>query len=580
MRPFLQERTLSITPLSPVHVGSGEEIDPTSYVLEDGFLYGFEPVDGALGEKQKEELSRLAQRGDLLAIQRFFKQHAKQFIPFAELIAPVCPGFTVEYEEKLGKVSRSTEDGNQIFNSFFVKKHIATGIEHQSYIPGSAFKGASRTAWLDELLSAESRNFRLKGHHSIYERLDAQIMGDFGKSPMRLLKFSDFMPSDALLTEILYSVVWYKQKVTDRSQNSGITERYECLSPGQYRGLTGTVTLPAISDEILNRNRGEGLKVPNPRFLDSEGAFDFERLAASCNRFFGRRLLEDLRYLKSTEGQGDPDWCQSMEALLDSKSSLYKKLQKNEAFILRVGAHVGYDSVTYDDSILASVWLEKYDRKKRRTHEVKNQPKDPRTKTLAASSSAAQQGFLPFGWVVVEIEPDGDCESLKRWCDGMQVAGQSIQSLQQRIKDYRNTLRQQRTTLVQSVKEAEQAAKQAKERAQEKARLEAEAEAERLARLTENELKIDALKKACLEWVAQLPPHGNYRKQEPNPGQEGLYQDARRLVQEALKEGESWTAEERVLLAETIEEWLPKAVGPWNARSERRRLKLNALRGK
>src|SRR5699024_9866909 len=95
--------------------------------------------------RQRKELSRLARRGDNLAIQRFFKKSAAHFIPFAQFIAPVCSGFRKEYESNLGEVSHVAE-GSQIYNQFFIGRHITMGVEQKAGVPGSSFKGAALTA--------------------------------------------------------------------------------------------------------------------------------------------------------------------------------------------------------------------------------------------------------------------------------------------------------------------------------------------------------------------------------------------------------------------------------------------------
>ena len=40
---FLESCRLLISTLSPVHIGCGEDYDPTNYVIENHTLYEFEP---------------------------------------------------------------------------------------------------------------------------------------------------------------------------------------------------------------------------------------------------------------------------------------------------------------------------------------------------------------------------------------------------------------------------------------------------------------------------------------------------------------------------------------------------------
>ncbi len=47
---FLSTHRISITPLSPIHIGCGDTYEPTNYVIDRqrGFLYGFDPSDAVL----------------------------------------------------------------------------------------------------------------------------------------------------------------------------------------------------------------------------------------------------------------------------------------------------------------------------------------------------------------------------------------------------------------------------------------------------------------------------------------------------------------------------------------------------
>ncbi|BBF23043.1 hypothetical protein SUTMEG_09340 [Sutterella megalosphaeroides] len=69
--PYLTRRVF-LTLLSPVHVGCGETYDPTNYVIDEGILYGFEPSLVWLPEQERQELRRLALKGDRIGWAVFF----------------------------------------------------------------------------------------------------------------------------------------------------------------------------------------------------------------------------------------------------------------------------------------------------------------------------------------------------------------------------------------------------------------------------------------------------------------------------------------------------------------------------
>lgn len=59
---FLTSYRLAITPLSPIHIGCGEDYVPTNYVIDDtrGFLYAFNPGEAYLAESDLQALRPIA----------------------------------------------------------------------------------------------------------------------------------------------------------------------------------------------------------------------------------------------------------------------------------------------------------------------------------------------------------------------------------------------------------------------------------------------------------------------------------------------------------------------------------------
>lgn len=56
---FITNHTLALTPLSPIHIGSGEDIDPTSYVIENGILHQFDTSLADLSKPQIDDLNKI-----------------------------------------------------------------------------------------------------------------------------------------------------------------------------------------------------------------------------------------------------------------------------------------------------------------------------------------------------------------------------------------------------------------------------------------------------------------------------------------------------------------------------------------
>jgi hypothetical protein len=119
------------------------------------------------------------------------------------------------------------------------------------------------------------------------------------------------------------------------------------------------------------------------------------------------------------------------------------------------------------------------------------------------------------------------------------------------------------------------------------AKIEATRQAEQLAasqrkkaldEMTEQSRQIETLRHDCEALLQKMPPHGNFKKQAADPGKAGLYQDASKLVKQALASPD-WTAQDKAALADMLETWLPQVIERWDAKEQRKKLKFAALRG-
>ncbi len=107
--------------------------------------------------------------------------------------------------------------------------------------------------------------------------------------------------------------------------------------------------------------------------------------------------------------------------------------------------------------------------------------------------------------------------------------------------------------------------------------LETRQRAARLTTLSAQGRLIEALRQKCEDWAAKMPPHGNFKRQEANIAKAGLFQDASKLITQALAEPQ-WLASDKTALADMLEQCLPKVVAPWG-KDEKKKLKVAALRG-
>ena len=105
----------------------------------------------------------------------------------------------------------------------------------------------------------------------------------------------------------------------------------------------------------------------------------------------------------------------------------------------------------------------------------------------------------------------------------------------------------------------------------------AEQRARALQALSPNLQAVETLRHQCEELLQKIAG-GNFRKQLPDAGRAGLYQDASRLAKAAL-EAADWNAPEKAALADMLEQYLPQVISPWDAKEQRKKLRFAVLRG-
>lgn len=538
---FLRNATLALTPLSPIHIGCGEDFEPTSYVIEDGILYGFDPSRAVLPDKLAKRLGELGDKADLLGIQRFFRDHRSHFMPHADALIPVAAGLAADYERQVGQDANRESNGNRVFNQLFIERASHTG--KQAYIPGSSLKGALRTAMLDGI--NRGRRITDPDERRNSARLETRLLqGDFATSPLRLLKAGDLMPTGEVDRQVLYAVNRKKDLVLDRQgqerQPRGIAARKECIAPGQYRALQSLLTVHDLGALEANEKSipAEGLRPTN-----------LARIAGDCNRYHLPRLLADIRQLDQ-RGMLNPAWKKSIETLLAGE--LKALLDGGRAILIRLGRYGSAESKTLSGDGVAQ--------------QGKDKPPiyQSTTKTfwLAAENANDQKHLIPFGWALIEIDPQSDLPQLRAWCERQAQARPDMNAVRARFAE------------AQAAAEAEKIRQRTEQAAIEQAEQARQAgEAERIRRQASLSLAMREIE-AFIEHFAKRAEQLAGGKERPNGAD---HQKAGALARTALEAGD-WTQEEKTAAADAIEAWLPRVVAV-DIKDVRKKLKLGMLRG-
>ncbi|WP_338809701.1 RAMP superfamily CRISPR-associated protein [Neisseria leonii] len=458
---FFSRHRLFLTPLSPIHLGCGEHYEPTNYVITDGVLYAFDPVQAELSPQQLNDLRQAARAGTIDRIQRYFLSHAKIFADSAYHAVAVSRALEKEYREKAGK----PESGG---NRLEIERTIANPQTHQPYIPGSAFKGCLRTAVLERMVGG--RMPQPKPSEREAARFETAYLGSFASDGLRLLKTADFMPTAAVATQIQYAANRKKKKIIKEGQmvqGKNVTGRRETIQHGQYRAFAADCTI----QHLLLAHRPQ----VRPGSLPKECVrpHSLQQLAQDANRYHLPRFEQECALLDQC-GLIDTGWFKHTGKLL---AHLKPQLEQGRMLLLRLGRHGGAESKTIEG--LA---------------QIKIMQGKGRRVWLAAQAAGETHGLLPFGWALIEIDPQDDNTALQQWCTDNGSHLPAIRQIHQHLVERKARAAERKAELQAAARQADQERiakqrQQAEEAARREAELAAMVPAQRLAAVWMQKLK-------------------------------------------------------------------------------------------
>ena len=351
---------IKLTALSPIHIGTGEDYEPTNFVIDDGFLYEFDEFDfyENLSSSSKEvfdEIVSYKNAGSLFKIHSFIKHNKKAAIDAKTVKVQVSKGIANDYHHKIGKVVQNEGKGksvSKVFNKFQIARTARDTNNSKVYIPGSSIKGSISTA-LQEVVF---KNSKQKWENDFHNRNPSLNI-------MKNILISDAKPLKT------YAMIGY----------SNNKERFEDDELGPSNKLETIYTKSEFEVTISFKN------------LKPEANFDIQNILSSCNSHY----FENFDSMFSKDDYVNEYFPESFY-----EKYLNFKLKQNQ-FLLRVGKHSGARAVTIDGM------------RKIKIHEGGGGPKkkkhvwltkDEETTTwLFGSTEKSTQSLLPFGWVLCEL---------------------------------------------------------------------------------------------------------------------------------------------------------------------------------
>jgi len=137
---------LTLIPISFIHIGNGEQLDPTEYIVKNGKVYYLNQTQmiSYLMKTREKEFSKVLDTADMIKITDFFIENFNE--KNTELWSAsykVDSSFETEYK-------RTLHDPR---NQNLLYQFIRNKWQSVPFIPGSSLKGSLRTAFLSFLLN-------------------------------------------------------------------------------------------------------------------------------------------------------------------------------------------------------------------------------------------------------------------------------------------------------------------------------------------------------------------------------------------------------------------------------------------
>lgn len=524
MTHFLNHYTLKYTPLSPIHIGADESYEPGNYVIDDeaGALYSFDSQAALAGLSDSDRQQLLAivngKPDDtmLTKVQSFFHNHREKLLAFAKPPVPTAGGIKSLYRKRIGQTAQHEGQGRRVINKLEIDRTFYNPADGLPLLPGSSIKGAIRTALLDDINDGKPLIDRKQTNQKLQESL---FEGKFHTDPMRLISLGDAGwqgKADKPACQVQFAVNRKRKPVIkngkwlqSQAEASNLYQLLECVAPCHYQGFTGSLTL-LDTQSVAQGNR----KLPRPHLH-----WTAQDIAKACNDFYMGLFWKELNGMKERDYL-QADWLRQIEQLMDK--GLTQRLHNGEAFLLRVGRHSGAEALTLNGVRNIRIMQGRGEKPK-----WENQPK---TWWLAADDISNRTNLLPFGWLLVEIDPKTPDSQLQNW---LEQGNQDLIDWLQRQSAKQNALKQQAELRQQQ----EEAKKLAEQQRAEEIRLQQEAEQQRLAALSPIDREVEEF----------LKP---FQQQEHDT----------RLLQ-ALESGR-WQGEDAKRIAQKIKELMVDA-GKW-----------------
>ncbi len=378
--------------LTPVHIGSGQEIDPLEFILHGNRLIHFNPAEliTRLPLPDRDRFVQLIEKAELKAIQSFLRNHLdpKQASP---VYVDISEEFRKEFEEK-------ASNPNNQFRVDMMPRNPHLG---NVYLPGSSIKGAIRTALVNyftnlDPTAKESIHQAVRAERNdnrkptvLEEKALNRLHSETEWDVLRLLEVEDVsLPSGS--TRIDRAVHLNPAKSGPEKIQIWV-ERLKSLAD-ERKAPVFTVTLHLDTKAMLD-----------PRVRTSLGRIlDFETILQACNQFYWGRMAAEADKFDG-RGAGGKSWkrlhglfpkgrtTDGEDVIIDPAKPPWWCSPQKKRMLLRVGRFSHFESLSVDGL--------------RQGYNVQGRrPIEHMGATRTRCALGGDNTAVPFGWVQLTLE--------------------------------------------------------------------------------------------------------------------------------------------------------------------------------
>ena len=320
---------IEIEPITYLHIGSGEELNPLKYIIKNNFIYLVNETAAinSLANKYAQKFNQIMETADLVKIHMFIAEnldienHEVWFDRYQ-----VDDQFINYYKNKINKPE----------NQNFVDEFIRTEINKSPYIPGSSLKGAIRTAILSYLMEQKQPKESIKRQRS--QTLEVFLLNSLDRNkrrfeakydPFKYLRISDtaFENKNLNIKEVVNTK---KNKIKKRPYSF-----QEFLNMDNNNKKKKNLTWYA---EVLDTNKIDNLKSSMDIHEKFFNILSINNIPKIINWFYKYELKKDEKFYKY--GKKKEVYLKLLEMI--------NSVDDNE-FMVKMGKHSGKNYLSFKE---------------------------------------------------------------------------------------------------------------------------------------------------------------------------------------------------------------------------------------